>query len=142
MIVPRQLPPCTSNAPFIRLPVVHNYFHFRVLRENRRVVKDADGNAARQDELESFHRVLMNISEGKATQRVRDFIVNAYVRGALSCGGKVDNVGLEGSTAVFTKRRFRDRWNRDVVRRIAGTRNHSLKVKARVRAKGARGPSP
>ena len=98
---PRQLPPCTSNAPFIRLPTVHAYFDFLVLRENRRVVKDADGNEGRQEELENFHTILMNISEGKATQRVRDFIVNAYVRGALSCGGKVENVGLEGSTAVF-----------------------------------------
>ncbi len=105
--LPRQLPPCTSKAPFIRLPAVHNYFDFRVLRENRRVVKDADGTTDRQEELENFHRVLMNISEGKATQRVRDFIVNAYVRGAISCGGCIENVGLEGSTAVFTKRRFR-----------------------------------
>ena len=54
---------------------MHAFFDFRVLRENRRVVKDENGTAARQADLENFHRVLMNISEGKATQRVRDFIV-------------------------------------------------------------------
>ena len=32
-----------------------------------------------------------------------------------------------------------DRWNRTVVRRIAKDRNHTLKVKARVRNRGARG---
>ena len=51
------------------MPAVFNTFDFRVLRENRRVVKDEGGNAARQAELENFHRVLMNVSEGKATQR-------------------------------------------------------------------------
>ena len=192
------------------LPEVHQYFDYRVLRENRRVVKDAECTADRQAELEDFHNVLLNISEGKATRRVRDFIINAYVRGAISCGGSIEKVGLEGSTAVhtfpafvrrsrsnrwracaqalftrcqacshaprtrptevFTKRRFRDRraafckrvaallvcsvclmilrcdhkqissrWNRNVMRRIAQTRNHCLKVKARIRAKGARG---
>ena len=45
-----------------------------MLRQNRRVVKDENGTAARQADLDNFHRVLMNISEGKATQRVRDFI--------------------------------------------------------------------
>ena len=116
-----------------------NTFDFRVLRENRRVVKDESGNAARQAELENFHRVLMNVSEGKATQRVRDFIVNAYVRGALSTGGQVENVALEGSTAVYTKRRYRDRYNRAIVKRVAKHHNHSLKIKARIRAKGAQG---
>ena len=64
------MPPCTSKAPFIRLPNVHNTFDFRVLRENRRVVKDDDASEERKAELENFHQVLMNISEGKATQRV------------------------------------------------------------------------
>ncbi len=95
-----QLPPCTSKPPFVCLRGVYEYFDFKVLRENRRVVKDSDGSARRQEELEDFHRVLLNISEGKATRRVRDFIVEAYVRGATSCGGRVENVGFEGSTAV------------------------------------------
>ena len=124
---------------------MHNFFDFRVLRQNRRVVKDENGTAARQADLDNFHRVLMNISEGKATQRVRDFIapvlsvfehsvlsrplcplkgiaslcfmssrtcprseVNAYARGALAIGGCIEKAGTEGSTAVFTKRRFRE----------------------------------
>ena len=108
-------------------------------------------------------------------------LVNAYVRGALSCKGCVSNAGIEGSgvrpcqesrmpetskqllrrvlrtflegsyvspscwsspkgsTAVFTKRRFRDRWNRSLLKRIAETKNHTLKIKARMRAKGSRG---
>ena len=108
-------------------------FTFRVLRQNRRVVADA----SRAHELENFHEVLSDISWGMATQRVRDFIVKAYVRGAIC--GNADRSELEGSTSVFTKRRFRDRWNRVIVRRLAKTKNHSLKVKARVRARGARG---
>ena len=36
------------------------------------------------------------------------------------------------------RRRYRDRWNRILVRRIAKTRNHTLKVKSRVRSRGAR----
>ena len=35
--------------------------------------------------------------------------------------------------AVFTKRRYRDRWNRTVTRRIAKRHNHALKIKAKVR---------
>ena len=59
------------------------------------------------------------------------------MRGALV--GSADRAELEGSTAAFTKRVFRDRWNRIIVRRIANTRAHTLKIKARVRARGARG---
>ncbi len=49
----KQLPPATSNAPFIRLPSVRIEFEFRVLRQNRRVVKD-DGDESRKSELENF----------------------------------------------------------------------------------------
>ena len=49
----------------------------------------------------------MDISEGKASPRVRSFIVEAYVRGAVSCGGSVENAAIENSTAVFTKRVYR-----------------------------------
>ena len=130
----RQLPPATSKAPFIVFPTVISDFDFRVLRQNRRVVT---GDADRADELENFHGVLSDISWGRATERVRDFIIGAYVKGAVC--GTAERSELEGSTSVFTKRRFRDRWNRVIVRRLAKTRNHSLKVKARVRARGARG---
>jgi len=98
-------------------------------------VKD-DGT--RKDELENFHKVLMDVSMGLATDRVRQFVIQAYVKGMMSCG-TADRCEFEGSTAVFTKRRFRDRWNRTIVKRLSKTRNHTLKIKARLRARGARG---
>jgi hypothetical protein len=109
----KQLPPATSKAPFIRLPSVRNEFEFSVLRQNRRVVKGDDSDA-RKAEIENFHKVLMDVSLGIASDRVRQFIIQAYVKGMLSCG-VAENCDLEGSTTVFTKRRFRDRWNRTMV---------------------------
>ena len=44
----------------------------------------------------------MDVSLGIASQRVREFLVQAYVRGSVSCGTAV-NAELEGSTSVFTK---------------------------------------
>ena len=92
----KQLPPATSKAPFIVTPSVVEQFDFRVLRENRRAVGE---------DTEEFHRVLGDVSWGEATQRVRDFIVYAYVRGASI--GCADRTELEGNTSVFTKRRCR-----------------------------------
>ena len=88
-------------------------------------------------ELENFHGVLGDISYGRSTPRVRDFIVQAFVKGARC--GNAHHCELEGSTAVFSKRRFRDRWNRTIVRQLARTRNHTMHVKARVRARGVTG---
>ena len=62
---------------------------------------------------------------------------SGYVRGA-DCP-TADDCKLEGSTSVFTKRRYRDAWNRKLVKRIGQTHNHTLKIKARVRARGTRG---
>jgi len=132
--VPRQLPPATSACPFVADPRFISAFDFRVLRENRRVVAGTDD---RKEELDDFHEVLSDISWGTQSEKVRRFIVEAYARGGSV--GNAERCELEGSTAVFTKRRFRDRYNRIVVRRLAKTRNHTLKVKARVRARGARG---
>ena len=98
----KQLPPATSKAPFIVTPSVYADFSFRVLRQNRRIVA---GTADRQAELEDFHEVLTDISWGRASPRVRKFIVNAYVKGA-KCGS-AERSELEGSTSVFAKRRFR-----------------------------------
>lgn len=98
----------------------------------------ADCTEKRRVELENFHRILHDVSMGIASNRVREFLVNAYVRGAQSCG-TADHAQLEGSTSVFTKRRYRDRWNRKIVKRISESHNHTMKVKARVRARGARG---
>ena len=109
----KQLPPATSNAPFIRLKSVRDEFEFRVLAQtqNRRVVK---GDENRTDEIEHFRKVLMDVSMGVASDRVKRFLIQAYVKGMLSCG-TAENAELEGSTSVFTKRRYRDRWNRTIV---------------------------
>ena len=89
-------------------------------------------------ELEHFHQVLMDVSMGSATDRIRKFVIEAYVKGMMSCG-TAEKCEYEGSTAVFTKRRFRDRWNRTIMKRLSKTTNHALKIKARLRARGSRG---
>ena len=129
----KQLPPSTSRPPFIVLPSVHEGFEFRVLRQNRRVTADP----SRAQELEDFHQVLGDVSEGRPSENVRSFLVQAYVRGATD--GCAEKAAVEGTTAIFTKRRYRDRWNRTVVRRIGKVHNHFLKIRGRVRARGARG---
>lgn len=129
----KQLPPATSNPPFIMDSLVYDSLDFRVLRENRRVTVDAE----RAQESEEFHAVMGDVAMGVPSPRVKSFVIKAFVRGArVGCAQKTD---FEGSTSVFTKRRYRDRWNRTLVRRIAKTCNHTLKVKGRVRARGARG---
>ena len=104
-----------------------------MLRENRRVCIDE----ARSRETEVFHSALGDVALGLTTEDVKRLVVAAYVRGAHV--GIAEREEVEGSTSVFTKRRYRDRWNRTVVRRVAKTRKHALKVKALVRSQGARG---
>jgi hypothetical protein len=128
----KQLPPATGKAPFVVLPLVQT-FDFRVLRQNRRVVQDE----ARREESELFHTILTDISHCEPTKSVRDFIGGAYVRGASV--GTAEHSPLEGNTAVFTKRRYRDAWDRCVTRRISKSHNHTVKIKAKVRARGQRG---
>ena len=108
------------------------HFDFRCLRENRRVVQDE----SRRAELNCFHTVLTDISHGVASNEVRDFMIGAYVRGYQIA--TAENVPFEGSTAVFTRRRYRDKWNRTVVRRVSKKHNHSIKIKACVRPRGVR----
>ena len=127
------MPPATSKPAFICNESVYANFDFRVLRENRRITVDE----ARAAESEEFHKVLSDVAWGDTTERVRDFIIECYVRGA-QVGGCAERAEYEGNTAVFTKRRYRDRWNRILVRRIAKARNHTLKIKSRVRSRGAR----
>ena len=122
------------QAPFIATPGLHQKLDFRVLRQNRRVVVDE----TRRDELENFHGVLFDIAHGICSERVRAFIVAAYIRGAENANTAQD-VEFEETTAVFTKRRYRDAWNRCIVKRIANKSAHSIKIKARVKAKGQRG---
>ena len=128
----KQLPPATGRAPFIIHPRVVREFDFRSLRENRRVVQDE----SRRDELDLFHNVLTLISESDASNDVRVFVKYAWVRGCQA--GCAEDVPFEGSTAVFSKRRYRDKWNRTVVKRIAKVHNHSIKIKGKVRARGVR----
>ena len=129
----KQLPPSTSRPPFVVLPSVHEGFEFRVLRQNRRVTADP----SRAQELEDFHHVLTDVAEGRPSEAVRGFLVQAYVRGAAD--GCAEKAAVEDCTAIFTKRRYRDRWNRTMVRRIGKVHNHFLKIRGRVRARGARG---
>ena len=63
-------------------------------------------------------------------------MIDAYVRGYQIATAA--HVPFEGSTAVFTRRRYRDKWNRTVVRRISKKHNHSMKIRACVRPKGVR----
>ena len=74
----RQLPPATSQAPFIKLESVHNGLDFRVLRQNRRVVKgDADTTAQRKAEIENFH--------GDPLSRRMCLAMLWHTRGSESC---------------------------------------------------------
>ncbi len=130
---PRQLPPATSKTPFCVLPFVHRLFDFRVLRENRRVIDDP----SRKDITDEFHEVLADVSFGRCTDIVKTFIVRSYVRGARN--NTAETCPLEKVTSVFTKRRYRDSWNRCLMRKIAKSHNHSMKVRGMVRAKGQRG---
>ena len=86
---------------------------------------------------DSPSQVLNDISLGVASTDVRSFVVGAYVRGASS--NCPEQTPFEGSTGVFTKRRYRDRFNRAMVKRVSRECGHQLKLKARVRAKGTRG---
>ena len=120
------------KAPFVIDPFVTRTFDFRMLAQNRRIVDDE----TRREELDFFHQALTSISEGVPSELVKRFLVDCYVRGARIAAETVD---FEGSTAVFTKRRYRDKWNRTVTRRVAKRHNHSVKIKAKVRARGAHG---
>ena len=117
----QQLPPASGRAPFFRLPSFARDFEFRCLEENRRVVQEP----GREAETQNFHEVLADISEGKASEKVRKFIIDAYVRGRHFT--IAEEVPVEGTTTVVTRRRYRDKWNRKVVR-IAFLRITSIRI--------------
>ena len=83
-----------------------------------RAVQDATKSA----ELEAFHEVLTDISLGHGSEAVCAFFVEAYVQGYQI--STAEQVFFEACTAVFTRRRYRERWNRKVVRRISKKHNH------------------
>ncbi len=95
------------------LPILWHVLIRAYRRENRRVVNDP----SRQASIEEFHTVLSDVSYGECTDMVKKFIVQSYVRGARY--GSAELCPLEKVTSVFTKRRYRDAWNRALVRKIA-----------------------
>lgn len=94
-------------------------------RQNRRLATSSD--VAQQERQEEFHTTLEDIAHGRASQLAKRFFVESYVRGA---GRNQSNVGFEESTACFTKRRYRDAWNRKVLERSGKRHEHALRVKA------------
>ena len=131
----KQLPPATGRPPFIAGdPEILRHFEFRVLRQNRRVAPAEEGDGAKQAELDEFHKILDDIAHGRASDRVRKFLVEAYVRGAAKDVASAQRVTLDGPTAVLSKRAYRNRWNRRVLKRIAARGGRRLKVKAKFKA--------
>ena len=128
----KQLPPATSNPPFIAGdPEFSTVFDFRVLRQNRRLA--AGSNEEEQQALDTFHGVL-DVAYGRPAPRVREALVAAYARGAQQ---NQETVGFESSTACVAKRRYRDRWNGKVLTRIGKRYGRSLRVKAVFLARGS-----
>ncbi len=83
--------------------------------------------------LEEFHTTLEDVAHGRVTPLVKDFVIEAYVRGACKSQG---NVGFEESTACFTKRRYRDGWNKRVQERNGRQHRRALRIKAVFAARG------
>ena len=128
----KQLPPATCRPVFLASPGIATSFRFATLRENRRVV---GGGEARQGEIEQYHRLLDDIAMCRATGAVRAFCIDAYGRGACVTAKNSD---FEGSTSIFSKRKYRDLWNRFIVRRLARDCGHTLKVHGKCKARFAR----
>ena len=118
-----------GGPPFVVTPRVWQSFDSRMLRQNRRVVADEAGAVSPSP---------FRHQPRGATAIVRDFFVHAYVRSARA-GGSAEQTALECSTAVFTKRQYRDAWDRCIIRKLGKMHNHTRKVKVRVRARGQRG---
>ena len=85
----KQLPPATGRPPFIGADAqIMCRFTFRVLRQNRRLAPATD--SSKQKALDDFHEVLEDVAHNRSTQKVRDHLVAAYVRGALKSDYRVD----------------------------------------------------
>ena len=128
----KQLPPATRRPPFIAMEGVPEVFDVRVLTQNRRVVDDP----ARAQQINNFHHVLQHIAAGQGSDNelVRQFFVEAYAN-AASEHYSPKSLPLEGNTAIFTKRRYRDKWNGALVSRLAKHCGHELRVQGQVRAR-------
>ncbi len=123
----KQLPPATDRPIFLTQERVREKFRFMTLRENRRVVQ---AGAGREKELDNYHRVLMDISKGIVSDPVKRFLVQKYGEGGLATANKEP---LEGSTCVFAKRRYRDKWNNRLVQKLKKQTGHTLSVRAKCR---------
>ena len=77
-----------------------------------------ENDSSREAAIQEFHTVLSDVSYGHCTESVKKFIVQSYVRGARF--GSTESCPLEKVTSVFTKRRYRDAWNRALMRKIEG----------------------
>ena len=133
----KQLPPATKRPPFIAAdPQLLERFEFRILYKNRRLATGTDPTD--QARLERFHSTLDDIAFGRTTDAVKEFFVEAYVRGAKQTQ---DKVLFEGSTACFTLRRYRNRWNKRMLERIRKRYKRSLRVKAVFVARGTHSAS-
>ena len=82
----------------------------------------------RREELDRYHAVLDNVGRGMETFGVKQLVIDAFVRGALAKKQTGDFVDLEGFTTIFSKRRYRDHWNRGVISRLARNSDHSMKI--------------
>ena len=123
----KQLPPATARPPFIATdPEFIAAFDFRVLRQNRRLAPAS--NPSEQVALDLFHAVLEDVAHCKPSVPVRKHIVDAYVRGAKR--PTANYLWRDEGTACFTKRKYRDRWNKRIQERAADKYRRSLKVDA------------
>ena len=114
------------------LPSVRDTFRFVVMRQNRRVLP---GDGSRNSEIEEFHAVLNDVAHCSPTPKVAEFLIQAYGKGALTSAKRVE---YEGNTSIFTKRRYRDAWNRSVMQRLAKQYPHALTIEACCRASYAK----
>ena len=69
----------------------------------RRLASLARDAVSRADELENFHAVLDDMGHGRATARVKQFIVDAYVRGAIRGKHTGASADLKVALACFRK---------------------------------------
>ena len=109
-------------------PYVFHNFAFRVLRENRRIVNDEE----RREELNQYHSDLDSVGHGLQLAGVEQLVVEAFARAALAKQETAELAEFEGVTTIFAKRRYRDRWNRAVLNRLARLSGHTLRIKGEV----------
>ena len=109
-----QVPPASGNLSLVIHPDFQTIFEFIVLRENRRQEKNPEYGKI----LDLIKRgCAERCSEPSGTQSlaesVRDFFIEAYVRGFGVSGATVD---LETGVALTSLRHHKERWCEEVKR--------------------------